>query len=1489
MIMIRPARATRSTLIFGVFLALSCPFPSQAQPQPPPRTVTKFYPDFSDTADALLRNAASHARDRQWAEAIDIYQRVIQQFGEKVARLPKEEAEEERAPGESVLYVDLRNFCQRRIAALPPEARAIYRSRVDAQAERWYQQGTTSRDRSSLRRVIDQAFCSSWGDDAINLLGDLAFEDGRFDEALALYRRLVPDPSARKPALAHPDPDVDMARVAAKKLLCQAALGEGPQPPALEAFGAAYPGASGELAGRKGSYLKALTEALSTDHLAPPAQPDGRWPTFAGSPTRTKIVPGNVDVGSMQWRVELPSFDQAKSHYNMRGFPRPMGMSQPAIPKDRLLMYHPIVLGDQVIVATDNRIQAYNLNARPEGTAVGPSVSVRPVWEAPPEGQETPTATATMPLTTVPRYTLTAFGDRIYARLGPPASQFMMGMGGPRTSVQSKIVAVDRSTEGKILWTKISAEITLPKSPQDGMSRVNFEGTPVADGRNVYAAMTDRREQTSTYVVCLDAETGNLRWVRYLGAASTDNENMIAGFGMAGMNMGASGLNDFGHRLLSLDGPTIYYQTNLGAVVALDSDTGSVRWVATYPRQDRLEGGANHSRDLNPAIVHDGLVMVAPDDANCLYAFDAESGRLAWKSKPIPAEVKLAHLLGVAKGHLVATGDHVVLYDVKTGDLFSMWPDNGHAYEGFGRGLLAGDRIYWPTKNEIHVLDQSTGVRSDPPIKLQESFQTTGGNLAVGDGYLIVSQPDALVVFCQNSRLIQRYRDEIVRAPDRALNYYRLAQAAEATGQDDLALESLTTAASKVRPSDMIDGTSLSDATRDQQFRLLMRLGSKAKGDKAWPVATGKLQAASTVARSDRDRLNALLTLADVQLESGEPRDAVATLQGLLADEPLRSLSVASEGGQRLIRADLLIADRLNTILRAHGRNYYAEFEREAQDLLQRGKSEKDTRLLEEVGRSYPASEVVADSLLALGQLSDSLNRPAEAAHAYKRLLAVSPNASLRARALWGQAQAYEAQKLWVPAREAYLDVQARFGEVHLDDFPADARISSLVAERLGRAPFDQMLAERSEPKLPIPLVKRWGRTLPHSVRPIAAAGSPPSNEGSRLFLARGSELSAVDPREGSSLWSKELRGTTTWVGYLADKIIAASENRIYALKFDNGSILWTYESGGGSKETKGANPFAKEPPGVKPADNTPKLLHDFQVVGDRVFCLRGEGELVALDGDSGLVDWAYSPTAGTINPLMLIGPQRVIVQLRKPNAMLVLETGSGRRLGEFPRGGDEDWARTPLLIDDDHVVLVPDRRTVELFDLHRGVESWVFRESRELPKNGPPRLLGGSERLFVIHDGSELIRLDPATGTKRWSRPLGSENLSERPDATAIDNEHVYWTSNRTLRAASLEDGKLIWSSYLLGPESYWSVALTERCVMGYPTLGDSGENELTSLPLVFRRRDNGELVQRILLPVGSSEVAVRLNPQGALVASRGGIWTLGERKKAEVAPKSP
>ncbi len=89
--------------------------------QGPVRNASPFTPDSSDDAERSLRNAASHVREGQWSEAIDIYQRVIERYRDKVAKLPKTEAVGEVA-GEFTLYVNDREFCHRCLARLPGEA-----------------------------------------------------------------------------------------------------------------------------------------------------------------------------------------------------------------------------------------------------------------------------------------------------------------------------------------------------------------------------------------------------------------------------------------------------------------------------------------------------------------------------------------------------------------------------------------------------------------------------------------------------------------------------------------------------------------------------------------------------------------------------------------------------------------------------------------------------------------------------------------------------------------------------------------------------------------------------------------------------------------------------------------------------------------------------------------------------------------------------------------------------------------------------------------------------------------------------------------------------------------------------------------------------------------------------------------------------------------------------------------------------------------------
>jgi len=1430
----------------------------------------KVYFDSSHSADALLRSAENHVKAGDYAEAIEIYQRVTQQFGDKVVGVA----------GDLRLSINARRESQRRIAALPTEARALYRARVDAQAERWYRQGLEGRDRGLLRRVVDQAFCSSWGDDALDLLGDLAFQEGQFAEALSAYTQLLPERALGGAGLTHPDPSVDLTRIAAKKLLCRAAIGE--HPPStdeLAAFAQVHPADSTSFAGRRGPIASDLTEAVQKDHLGPPAQTDGRWPTFAGSATRDRIAPGPIDVGSLQWRVNLDPVTVSKRQrgFAMQGIGVPTNGTTPA--PDRLLAYHPIIVGDQVLVANDRQITAYDLNVRPGDPATAVTMQPEVAWKT----IELPAGAASRPSNGLPRYTLTAVGQRVYARMGPPPSNGYStnrnGFG-PMTAAPSYVVAVDRSSDGKRLWMREAADIVLPKRPGNG-SRAVFEGAPVADGRSVYVGLTDRVEMTACYVVCLDADTGATKWVRYVCEANANSDPYSSSFEIA-------------HRLLTLDGPTLYYQTNLGALASLDAETGAIRWLATYPWPGRggAGGGFNggfamgngggssplQQRDLNPAIIHDGLVIIAPDETPHLFAFDAGTGRQVWQTDAIPEDVKLTHLLGVAQGNVIATGDRVLWFDVKTGKLAHSWPEKATGTQGFGRGLLAGDRVYWPTRTEIHILDQATGLRADAPIRLGETYGVEGGNLAVGDGYLVVAQGNSLVVFCQNSRLIERYRDEIARTPDDALNYFRLAQAAEAIGRDDLALESLDLALPRARTSETIDGVPLAEATRDHRRRLLMKLGEKAKLAKDWPAAAHRFEEASQAALVDRDRLAARLELAEVQLLSGDPRSAVRTWQALLGDERLRALTVDATDGHRTIRADLLIVDRLNALLRDRGRDLYAEFDRAASDLLARGVARQDPRLLEDLGRTYPAAADLPAASLALATLYDKLDRPSDAARAYKRLFAAAPDDATRARALWGLAGSFEAQKLWVPAREAYLQAAARAADLRVDGSPGGT-LAALVASRLGRAPFDRMLGDRGEATVTAPFRRRWDRHWPGVSRLIVADGILPSSESARLFLAQAGSIRPLDPASGESPWNRALDGEPIWVGYLADRVLAATRTRIVALGLTEGTVEWQYDLGVGTAGKPGADPFAREPgPGVR--DSAATTLSDFRIVGNRIFCLRGDQTLLAFDGDSGLLDWSYTPPTGRINPRLHVGANRIVLQVREPNSVLVLDTSTGRRRAEFARADSEEWPRDPLAIDDDHVAIVADRLTVALFNLERGVPTWVFRETNDLPRYGPPRLLGDGDRLFVLHDGRELIRLDPATGAKAWSRLLGSENLSERPEAIAFGPNRVFVATGSTLTALQLADGAPAWKHPLNGPANGWTLALTDRCVAAYPSPERTRGDEATSFPLVLRRRDDGELIQRLQFPASPADLAVRFSPRGMMVATSTGVWALGDRQ---------
>jgi len=677
-----------------------------------------------DEADAATRTHLERAKafiaDEQWDEAVEILRQVTESHGGKVL------------PVSPWRFVSVRDYCHLQIASLPPAALELYRSRVDDRAQQWYEDGLRRRDAGRLRDVVDQLFCSTWGDDALLALGDLALEAGSTGEARGYWEKILPpDYWARlAPAvvqtngspvwLLYPDSDLDRAAVRARLLLAIILDGDLKSArQALEPFRRECGAAEGKLGGRRVKYAEFLEELLSESSGWPAEKVDRQWPTFAGSPQRDKVAPGEIAVGPIAWEEPLPETAPAEAGSST-------GPRRIAEARDQLLSYHPVVVDNLVLVSTFDEIRAYDLAS---GKPMWSDSEGQAMYRLRERGEDAAAARFGPAGVGAPRFTLTVRQRRVYARLGSPVTTRTSDQ--PFMARQSYLVCVDLDLQGKCLW---ATPDTLGQEGNDPSWA--FEGSPLVDGDGVYVVMRRSGVRPQQYVACLHPETGRLKWRRLVCGAETP-----------GM-----GQEEMTHNLLTLDANTLYCNTNLGAVAALSTRDGQIRWITRYPRTRQLEltrRPKHLCRDLTPCVYHHGIVYVAPADSELLLALDAPTGLLIWPT-PFPEDV--VHLLGVVDGKLVASGDKLWWIDTLSGKIVSppgtrgavSFPEGGSP-KGIGRGLLAGDRVYWPTWDKIYVFDHKTN-RQLEPINLGLRH-AAGGNLVPAGDSLIIAGHDRLTVF----------------------------------------------------------------------------------------------------------------------------------------------------------------------------------------------------------------------------------------------------------------------------------------------------------------------------------------------------------------------------------------------------------------------------------------------------------------------------------------------------------------------------------------------------------------------------------------------------------------------------------------------------------------------------------------------------------------------------------------------------------------------
>ncbi len=713
-------RICPTAVLASLFLTALGPTTTQAQNFATTRASLSeaiYLPEADSTIRAHLERVQAFREARQWHEVVETLRQVMEGHDGQLIQLTDDR------------WISVLAYCHLQLSQLPEAALAIYREQVDPQARRWFEQGIEHRDRQSLLDVIEQHFCSSWGDDALYALGELSIEQGDFGLARAYLRQLVSTPPGlladAPPRMAYPDANIDLAEIGARLILCS--IFEGSMSRAqreLEQFrrapqpgepptAAGHRDAIGTIAGREVNLGEALASLLEASPLwAAPRAGEG-WSTFAGNMHRDRVAQPLSGGIVWQWEHELPKVPILEA-----SVARNFGFRPSRVAEDHasLLSYHPVIYDDLVLVNNEMHVFAFNFRTGQPPWGLDDPLIFHDEEAASSRGGYRNALGA-------PRYTMTVADDKLYVRMG---SMITSG-GGELTARRTRgyLLCLDLRAQARVVWKIV---------PED--SRWSFEGAPCVVGNDVYvAARHSDVQHPRAHVECYDARTGRKKWRQFVCGSDTVGHNQLA---------------ESTHALLTVHRDTIYFNTNLGAVAALRASDGRLKWVYQYRRAtgDDLSAQAAHFyRDLTPCVYHSGQLFVAPSDSPSILALDAVTGQRIWENALAEDAI---HLLGVGAGQLIASGDRLYWFSIEQeGKLVARWPE-GDSPRGFGRGVLSGDRVLWPTRESIYIFNQAdhrwTGeIPLADHRRAVDGSNLNGGNLMVIDDMLFIAESDKLV------------------------------------------------------------------------------------------------------------------------------------------------------------------------------------------------------------------------------------------------------------------------------------------------------------------------------------------------------------------------------------------------------------------------------------------------------------------------------------------------------------------------------------------------------------------------------------------------------------------------------------------------------------------------------------------------------------------------------------------------------------------------
>ena len=1388
-------------------------------------------------ADANVRKRLEmvddYLADKRWAEAVDILHEIAQSDGRSLVLAQPGQA------GGSAVYLNVATRCQVLLSRMPKEGLAAYRRKVDPQAKRWFENWQRTRDDSELERLVRQAFLSSHGDDALWALGEAAWDRGEYATARLHWSQIVPLPAEARGAnlptvLRYPDSSLDAASVASRLVLCS--LMEGHRERAIEQqqhFAEQYPLANGSLAGRQGRLAELLKQILDESTAWDVTPSEAEVATFGLAPERTQILPSVIDVGAPRWQQPLTT----------NSLPQPERFR--STPDRGPLSTHPVVFRDIVLINDADSISAFNL------------LTGDPAWPTergtaqiyPPVPEERP-AEPERVCVGVSWFTMTVADGRLFARMGSPVTS---SSDTELRDLTNDIVCLDLTEgQGKLVW-----KVTAEDWHHDGERPWRFEGSPLVKDGRAYIIHSRRRPQMEFAISCLDAANGERKWTRTITASRTsiqDHENRVS------------------HLLPTFGAGRLFVSTDAGAILAVDAQDGRPEWAVTYesrPPEDSADQSDQTKQGLVPAMFHEGLLFVAPNDCDRLFCIEADSGRVRWQ-KSHPRRERWRHLLGVApvghSGQLIVSGNSLWAIDVDTSREAARILATESTERGYGRGVLAGDTVLWPTRESIQIIETATlQPRRNVPLSTPDSSET-GGNLTIAGGMLLVAQSNKLVAYGEYSLLKERLHRNLSSHPDKTELLLQLAEIEASAGNLEAAIKPLRTALN-------LEGnaTSAQSASRHLQLarlRELLRRTSRRKltEGKVAESITG-LSEALSLAKEPVDRANILFDLADAEIARRQPAAAVEYWQQILEDDHLRSVSRSET------TAGMVASAAIGRLIAKQGRAVYASIEPRATREIAARQTERDGPGLRRVLTQFPHAEAATQTWLDLAALERDAGQFHSANSIFARLAAeaVSPQQRATATASW--AESLDAAGYWRTSHKVWGQLASPSLANENVDLGGKLRRSYDVArERLSRPEF--RLYERTDLGKAEYLERKWTVSLasggdtsrretnPDRVATLGKAfvpeGDPPSHSLACILIHRTSGPAGVeegaweclDRETGAVRWRLSHQASPRWVAYAETHLLVATDDHLSALTLEEGRSLWSTAI------------FRKAL--VRIQTDVRLLTRD-----QRVITFDQQTGLQLIDSRSGEIVWTFVPR-GRLQPKWCCDANQIVVQTLKPDSTWSVKIAANGSVIKMP-GLTEPWRAAPVVDESGRVTLVTDTRRIECHIAHGASPLWTFRGGMSFA-HSEPVTWNSNQHLLLTVDGTTLTEINRETGHVTWSAGLCDLPLVEPEQQVITSNESAFVASRGLLRCISLKNGERRWEQFLGPGDAQWRVSMCGPLIAAWPM--PSGAS--STMAVVWCQADSGQVVQRLNLPLETKSISVVGDERGALVLTDSNVIAL-------------